>query len=147
MLDEIAASEQATRTLLEELPDREDFDEALRDFAHQHLVGTLTPSVIALRRTIIGEATRFPELARTWWEHGPQAGHETLAALFQQAADQGRLRQLADPMMAAQHFNWLVLSIPLNAALFLGDEANFAREELRSITDEAVRVFLAAYGP
>ena len=34
----------------------------------------------------------------------------------------------------------------LNAALLLGDAATFSDEELRYISDEAVRVFLAAYG-
>lgn len=147
ILEEIDASEAETRELLESLPDREDFEAALRDFAMQHVGGILKPSVIALRRTVIGEASRFPEIARTWWEHGPQAGHRTLARVFHEAADRGHLRALPDAMLAAQHFNWLVLSIPLNDALLLGEAATFTDDELRTIADEAVRVFLAGYGP
>lgn len=145
VLEEIATAEQQTQTQLEQLPDREDFPEALREFAYAHATGVVKPTIIALRRTIIGEAARFPELARTWWEHGPRAGHEALAEVFERAAARGHLRNLDDPLMAAEFFNWLVLSIPLNTAMMLGQEALPADAELRAITDEAVRIFLAAY--
>lgn len=147
ILEEIDASEAETHDLLERLPTCDDFETALRDFAAEHVAGILKPSVIALRRTVIGEATRFPEVARTWWEHGPEAGHRRLAAVFTEAADRGHLGPLPDAMLAAQFFNWLVLSIPLNAVLLLGEAATFTDEELRTVSDEAVRVFLAAYGP
>lgn len=147
VLEEIAASEQETEELLEVLPDREDFPDALRRFAFAHLTGVLTPPIIALRRTVIAEAVRFPELARTWWDHGPRAGHETLAEVFQRAAERGHLRPLGDPNLVGQFFNWLVLSIPLNEAMMLGDGGGRSEADLRTVTDEAVRIFLAAYGP
>jgi TetR/AcrR family transcriptional regulator, mexJK operon transcriptional repressor len=145
VLEEIAAAEQETQRQLVQLPDREDFPEALREFAYAHATGVVKPTIIALRRTIIGEATRFPDLARTWWDHGPQAGHETLAEVFRRAAAHGHLGHLDDPLLTAEFFNWLVLSIPLNRAMLLGQEALSANEDLRTITDEAVRIFLAAY--
>lgn len=49
-------------------------------------------------------------------------------------------------MLAASHFNWLVMSAPLNQAMLLGDEAIPGPEELRKHAREGVRVFLAAYG-
>jgi hypothetical protein len=58
-------------------------------------------------------------------------------------ADRGLL-QLDDPLIAAQHFNWLVLSIPLNQAMFSVD-LDFSDAELDRYADEAVRIFLAAY--
>jgi hypothetical protein len=52
-----------------------------------------------------------------------------------------------DPLLAAQHFNWLVLSIPLNKAMaYPVDEPLFTEAELNHYADEAVRVFLTAYG-
>lgn len=147
IVERIEASAAETHDLLARLDDTDDLATALRRFAAAHAAGILDPSVIALRRIVIGEASRFPDLARTWWEHGPQAGHETLAAVFRRAADRGRLRPLPDPSLAAQHFNWLVLSIPMNATLLLGDAARFSDDDLRYLADEAVRVFLAAYGP
>jgi hypothetical protein len=55
------------------------------------------------------------------------------------------LLRLDDAELAAQQFNWLVLSIPLNRAMFSG-EVDFSAAELEHLADEAVRVFLAAYG-
>jgi hypothetical protein len=47
---------------------------------------------------------------------------------------------------AAQEFNWLILSIPLNKAMFHGSDTEFTPGELERYADEGVRVFLAAYG-
>jgi TetR/AcrR family transcriptional regulator, mexJK operon transcriptional repressor len=146
VIGDIAEAEDRTRAMVDALPDSDDFEAALRRFARQHVADVLRPQLIQLRRTIIGEAARFPALARIWWENGPQRGHATLAERFQRAAEQGHLR-LDDPLLAAQHFNWLVLSIPLNAAMFLGDQATLTTAELNRVADEGVRVFLAAYGP
>ncbi len=106
----------------------------------------LTPTIIALRRTVIAEAARFPELARTWWDRGPRAGHHTFAEVFERAVERGHLRPLGDPALAGQFFNWLVLSVPLNESMMLGEDAAWSEAELRRVTDEAVRIFLAAYG-
>jgi hypothetical protein len=57
-----------------------------------------------------------------------------------------RATSLGDPLLAAQHLNWLVLSILLNKAMFHGSDTRFTRHELNRYADEAVRVFLAAYG-
>jgi TetR/AcrR family transcriptional regulator, mexJK operon transcriptional repressor len=146
VLAEIASSEAETRDLLDDLPDRDDFIDGLRAFARRHVNGVLQPSIVALRRTVIAEANRFPQLAHTWWERGPQAGHRTLAEVFSRAADNGHLRPLDDPLLAAQQFNWLVL-VPLNAAMLLGPEAIDAEMDVQAVADDAVRVFLAAYGP
>lgn len=59
-------------------------------------------------------------------------------------ARRGLLR-LDDPLLAAQHFNWLVLSIPLNAAMFRPADPPAPAEDLQRYADEAVRIFLAAY--
>ncbi len=49
-------------------------------------------------------------------------------------------------MVAASHFNWLVMSTPLNQAMLLGDDAIPDSEALRKEARDGVRVFLAAYG-
>ena len=53
---------------------------------------------------------------------------------------------LDDPVLAAAHFNWLVMSIPLNRAMLLGEDAPPASAELNRYADAGVRAFLAAYG-
>jgi len=69
---------------------------------------------------------------------GADADHE-LPAL----AGRGLLR-LSDPLTAASHFAYLVLSIPQERAMFCtGDQ--FTAAELDQFADAGVRVFLAAY--
>ena len=96
-----------------------------------------------LRRRLIGEVDRFPKLALAWYEASPRRGHQKLTECFERLQDRGLL-QVDDPMLAAEHFNWLVLSIPLNLAMFDAD-APVETERLNYFADEAVRVFLAAY--
>lgn len=119
----------------------------LRDYAHRQLTVVLTPRLMRLRRLVIGEVARFPELAATLHQHGPQRAIDTLGALFGRLADQGRL-SVEDPRAAASRFNWLVMSEPVNRAMLLGDQGIPGSDELREHAAESVRVFLAAYsGP
>jgi hypothetical protein len=105
----------------------------------------LTPRIMQLRRLVIGEVTRFPELARVLYERGPARAMAMLAKVFQGLAERGLL-QLDDPKVAAEHFNWLIMSAPLNQAMLLGDDAIPSKSELRRTAEAGVRVFLAAYG-
>jgi TetR/AcrR family transcriptional regulator, mexJK operon transcriptional repressor len=53
---------------------------------------------------------------------------------------------VADPLLAAQHLNYLILSVPVNEAMFTGRDKPYNRRQLQRYADEAVRVFMAAYG-
>ena len=128
---------------LDELQDTEDLEADLRKLAGQLISIVADQRLLQLRRLVIGEAGRFPELGRTYYERGPGRSTETLASRFRVLAERGLLR-LDDARLAAQHFNWLVLSIPLNEAMFSVD-LNFSPAELDRYVDEAVRIFLAAY--
>ena len=142
---DISATERLTQSMVAALPDSEDIEKDLRQFARRHITEVTQPHLIQLRRIIIAEAEHFPELARTWYASGPERAHATLADLFQALARRGLLR-VDDPLLAAQHFNWLILSIPLNKAMFHGSDTEFTPSELERYADEGVRVFLAAYG-
>lgn len=117
----------------------------LRDYALTQLTVVLTPPLMQLRRLVIGEVTRFPELARVLHESGPKRAMSQLAATFEQLAER-RLLTLDDPALAASHFNWLVMAEPLNQAMLLGDDSIPGEPELRRHADQSVKVFLAAYG-
>jgi len=97
-----------------------------------------------LRRVVIGEADRFPELGRALYESGPQRAMAAMATAFRRVADRGWLA-IDDAAAAASHFNWLVMSEPLNRAMLLGDAGIPKRRALRRHAADAVRVFLAAY--
>jgi TetR/AcrR family transcriptional repressor of mexJK operon len=99
-----------------------------------------------LRRLVIGEASRFPELGQTFYDLGPGRTIVALGEAFKQLAADGKL-QLADAMLAAQHFNWLVVSIPLNRAMLLADDTTLTTAKLRHFADAGVAVFLAAHAP
>lgn len=128
-----------------ELNDNGEVAEFLRNYAYRQLTVVLTPRLMQLRRLVIGEVSRFPELARVLYERGPQRALTTLATLFERLADRGLLA-VDDPSVAASQFNWLIMSNPLNQAMLLGDEAIPTPAELRRHVAEGVRVFLAAYG-
>jgi TetR/AcrR family transcriptional regulator, mexJK operon transcriptional repressor len=128
------------------LKDSGDLEADLRDLAGRLLARVMQPQLLQLRRLVIGEADRFPELGRTFYERGPGRTIEALAAAFERLADRGLLL-LDDPLLAAAHFNWLIMSIPLNRAMFFGDDEPPVPADFQRYADTGVRVFLAAYGP
>jgi len=123
------------------LADSGDVEADLRDLARRQLKLVMQPRVLQLRRLVIGEAGRFPALGRAFYERGPRRTMDALAAAFARLAEQRELK-VDDPALAAEHFNWLVMSIPLNRAMLLGDDE---QPDLDRYADEGVRVFLAAY--
>jgi TetR/AcrR family transcriptional repressor of mexJK operon len=129
-----------------ELADSGDIEADLRDLARRQLRMVMQPRLLQLRRLVIGEAGRFPDLGRTFYERGPARTLTALAGAFERLATRGVL-QLDDPLVAAQHFNWLIMSNPLNQAMLLGRDEPPARAELGRYVDTGVRAFLAAYGP
>src|SRR5690606_15280117 len=128
-----------------ELDEGGDITAYLVDYAHRQLAVVLTPRIMQLRRLVIGEVARFPDLARVLYERGPQRAVAALATMFERLAKRGLLR-IDDPMTAAAQFNWLVMSEALNRAMLLGDAAIPEPAELRRHAAAGVRVFLAAYG-
>jgi TetR/AcrR family transcriptional repressor of mexJK operon len=122
-----------------------DLELDLRELARTYVSYVIQPRVLQLRRLIIGEAGRFPELARTYFEQVPQRLVHTLASHMRRLADRGQL-SVDDPVLAAQHFAWLILAVPLDRAMFTGTDEDFAASELEQFADAGVRVFLAAYG-
>jgi hypothetical protein len=102
--------------------DRGDVEADLRDLARRQLAAVMQPRLLQLRRLVIGEAGRFPELGRAFYERGPGRTVAALANTFERLDARGVL-DLDDPLLAAHHFNWLIMSIPLNEAMLLGHNA------------------------
>jgi TetR/AcrR family transcriptional repressor of mexJK operon len=126
------------------LEDTSDLAQALHALARRYITAVMQPQVLQLRRLIIAEAGRFPELARTYYARAPERVLATLASSLQQLADRGLLR-LDDALLAANHFAFLVLGPPLDKAMFCGDNS-FTPAELDGFADAGMRAFLAAYG-
>ena len=126
------------------LEDTGDVEGDLLGFARRQLRAVMEPRLLALRRLVIGEAGRFPQLGRLFYERGPGRTIDALATHFERLASRGAL-ELDDPRLAAAHFNWLVMSIPLNQAMLLGEDEPATPAELDRYADAGVRAFLAAY--
>ena len=128
------------------LEDSGDVEANLRDLARRQLALVMQPRIVQLRRLVIGESSRFPELGRMFHEQGPGRAVAALADAFERLAARGLLR-IEDPTLAASQFNWLIMSAPLNRAMLLGDDGPPDPADVHRWADDGVRTFLAAYGP
>ena len=120
-----------------------DLATGLRELARLYTRFVIRPEVLRLRRLVLGEAGRFPGLAQRYYELVPGRVYQALADLFQQLAARGLL-SVDDPTLAAHHFAWLALGLPMDVAMF-DEEKLPGPAELERLADAAARVFLAAY--
>ena len=120
----------------------EDF---LTRFAEEQLQIVVTPRLMKLRRMVIGEITRFPELGLMLHRRGPARSVGRLSEALNLYAQAGALH-LDDPLRAASFFNWLVMGAFVNDAMLLGDGSIPNPAEMIAHAQECVRIFMAAYG-
>ena len=76
--DALDSAVGSIRDRIAALPDSADLEADLTALAGDYLRAVLQESVVQLRRLVIGEANRLPELARLYYEHAPL---RTLTAL------------------------------------------------------------------
>jgi AcrR family transcriptional regulator len=127
------------------LANSDDLAGDLKALARDQLGKVMQPQLMQLRRLVIGEAGRFPELGRAFYERGAGRTIATLTASFGRLHERGLL-EAPDPQLAAAHFNWLVMATPVNRAMLLGDDAIPTQAELDRCAESGVDAFLAAYG-
>jgi TetR/AcrR family transcriptional repressor of mexJK operon len=116
----------------------------LRAYAEVWMRSILRPDLLALRRLVIGEAARFPELAAIYYEGGPLHVERRLATRLSQLADAGYLT-LAEPALAAQHFGYLLVGPLQTRAMFIPNQPPTPVEADAAISS-GVAAFLALYG-
>ena len=138
--------EDFLRSVGDTLRDTEDLATDLRTLGRRYIQVVMRPQVLQMRRLLIGESARFPELARAYYEKAPERVLTALAPELRRLHDRGLLT-VSDPDLAAKHFAFLILGTPLDKAMFVGDDTGFTTGELDRMADEGVRVFLAAYRP
>lgn len=129
---------------LAELQETRDLERDLHVLARSYITSVMQPHVIQLRRLVISEAVRFPDIGRAYYERAPRQSLEALANCFRRLAERGLL-QVEEPMFAAYHFAYLVLAMPQDRALLRGEDEPFTLAELEHFADAAVNVFLKAY--
>jgi len=120
----------------------DDLEAALRDLGGKLLRFILSDKIQSVHRLVIAEASRFPELGRTFYAEGPRTGLVRFAELFQRWMDQGRMRR-ADPLHAAEQFGDLC-----KAGLYqrrIWNVAQPTEAEIDGNVARAVTIFLAYY--
>ncbi|RTL70523.1 MAG: TetR/AcrR family transcriptional regulator [Pseudonocardiaceae bacterium] len=112
--------------------------DGLEDVAAELVRAVLGPRVLPLRRMLIGESARFPELARAYYDRAPGLVMRTFAAYLSTRTDLA----VDDTALAAEHLAFLVLGAPLDQALF---DAAAVPTDLDARARAGVAVFLRAY--
>jgi TetR/AcrR family transcriptional repressor of mexJK operon len=131
--------------IAERLTDAADLAQDLEYLATSFLGALMQPRVLRLRRLVISSADRFPQIATAWYEQGFERVLGVLAKSFQGLADR-HLLEVEDPSTAAEHFVGMLFWIPVNKAMFTGDDDYAATHELAPIARAATMAFLRAYG-
>ncbi|WP_433787724.1 TetR/AcrR family transcriptional regulator [Actinomycetospora sp. CA-101289] len=118
----------------------DEVEAVLRAVARRYLAAVMDPQVLALRRLVIGEAARFPEVAAAYYARSPAMVLAALAREFGRLAERG-LVTLDDPRRAADDFAFLLLGRPLDHGMFHATP----EIDIAEAADHAVDVFLAAH--
>jgi len=116
---------------------------ALTTFGEGLLNSLYSPCAIEVRRLIFAEAKRS-DLGRIAYERGTQRSHALLSTFLYNAMAHGKLRE-ADPSTAAWHLYGL-LDAKLLRRCLLGVQDIVTEEEIKTSVQQAVAVFMAAYG-
>jgi TetR/AcrR family transcriptional repressor of mexJK operon len=131
--------------IADRLTETSDLAKDLEHLAEKFLSALMEPSVLRLRRLVISSADRFPEIASAWYEKGFERALGALSRSFQGLADR-QLLAVDDPASAAEHFVGMLFWIPVNKAMFTGDDDYAAAHDLAPVARSAARTFMNAYG-
>lgn len=132
-----------TASIYEVLTDAAPLDQTLRTFGQLFVRFKLGIDANAIERLIIGEASKFPELGRAFYDAGPKNGIAKLAAFLTARMEEGEL-DMDDPLLAADQFIGLLLAdLMLKRRMSVIETATPQR--IAYIVDRAVDVFLKAY--
>lgn len=145
----IAVIDEVVGEIVRPLPDIDalslDVRETLMVVAEQHMQTVLSERHIALVRLVAAESTRFPDIGRAYFEHGPARGHAKLEHYFSRQHRLGTLR-VADARRAAEHFWGMLLHLETLQRLY-----NVAPPPdpatMRDACSATVEAFMAQHAP
>jgi len=140
----IAVAERFSATLAEEVRAVADPRAELPRIAVRLARTVLTEPVLPLRRLLVMESNRFPELVSEYRGRAPEAVMRALAELFATLADHGHLA-LGDPAIAAEHFAFLVMGADLDRGMFVDTLPD--PHSIDAHARDGADAFLRAYTP
>ncbi|MGX9788526.1 TetR/AcrR family transcriptional regulator [Mycobacterium sp. MMS18-G62] len=126
------------------LSDTTDLEADLTTLAADYLRAVLQEPVVQLRRLVVGEANRVPELAQLYYDRAPARTLAAFANCFSRLHDRGLLHA-PESALAAEHFAFLIVGRAIDQALFSGGPQVLAGIDVENHVHAGVRVFLAAY--
>jgi TetR/AcrR family transcriptional regulator, mexJK operon transcriptional repressor len=128
------------------LADTTDLMNDLTALAADYLRAVLQEPVVQLRRLVVGEANRVPELAQLYYDKAPALTLAALTKCFERLHHRGLL-QTHEPTLAAEHFAFLIVGRSIDQALFIGGPQVLAGIDVDGYVRAGVQVFLAGYRP
>lgn len=134
----------AAETLAELDEANPDVRAVLRAYGLDFLRRMLEPEHIALVRMVIAASVTLPRLGQIYFEAGPQAGINRLAAFLRDRSQRGQLA-VADAELAAAHFYELCQGGVVKP-LFFGAPSDSSEGTLARTIDIALDIFLGFYG-
>src|SRR6202047_990960 len=112
---------------------------ALAHIARRYMEVVMAPDAVGLYRLIIAEGVRFPDLARTFHQLGPDRTNAHLAGMLSVWRERGLIR-LDDPQLAAVQF-FDSVSGDLHRRAMAGIIPKDIRAAVQRSIDNAVQVF------
>ncbi len=133
---------QATRSILVTLQGGDSLRSTLIAFGRALRERVLSHDGVAVYRTLVSEASTFPELAEHFFAEGPLATHVRLAEVLSQAMKQGHLRR-ADPVFAAEMLISMLIEFDRLQRLLVPRRKPGGKDK----TERVVECFLRAFAP
>jgi TetR/AcrR family transcriptional repressor of mexJK operon len=112
----------------------------------EHVLSIIVePTAVKLFRVVMGEAGRFPELGRKFYDFGPGSMKEMMGGYFEQKKQSGEL-DIDNPQQAAAYFFSMIME-PLKMELLCGVRESVSSEEVKQTVADALEIFLKFYSP
>jgi TetR/AcrR family transcriptional repressor of mexJK operon len=139
----LANAERFSDQVLSDLGTTDDAEAELRDLSTRLAATVLSGPIMRLRRLLIAEAERFPDLAKDYYARAPARVMSTLAKGLLRFHQRGLLH-IDNSELAAEHFGYLVMGASLDRALF--DVSTLPpAEDIEARAQAGTTAFLRAY--
>jgi TetR/AcrR family transcriptional repressor of mexJK operon len=122
----------------------EDIDGWIHELAFRWVKTIMDPKVQRIRRLVIAEAPRFPDIAESYWKNGFERALANLTEHFRGLSRRGLLID-CEPTIASEHFVALTLWIPSNRTMFSARADVVSARELRRYANGAADTFIRAF--
>jgi len=140
----IEVAERFSAELVAETGRMRDANDDIPRTARRLAGAVLRGRVLPLRRLLVSELRRFPDLAGEYRRRAPETVMHALASALQDLADAGQLRiESAD--VAAEHLAFLVMGADMDRGMF-DERATPSEARVRERADAGAAAFLRAYG-